>query len=252
MKAIIIEDEDFAVQRLRMLLDQSTYSIEVIAVLDGIKQAVKWLSTNKADIIFLDIHLSDGTAFKIFEQIDVTTPIIFTTAYHEYALRAFQQHSIDYLLKPVNRAKLQKSLDKLNKLRGDSKNSSANDDLKNLIKELTGNIQSQRFMVRTGNTVKVIDAKNILYFRFDSRATFLISEDNKKHIIDKSLKQLELTLSEQDFFRVNRNYLLSRDSILELQYLSASRVKVIVKKTNEEIIVAREKLTSFKNWMLNY
>ena len=105
MKAIIIEDEDFAVHRLQMLLSESAEDIQVIAVLDGVRQAVRWLSQHSADLIFLDIHLSDGNAFKIFEQVDVRTPIIFTTAYHEYALRAFEQYSIDYLLKPVSRAR---------------------------------------------------------------------------------------------------------------------------------------------------
>ena len=103
IKAVIIEDEDFAVSRLKMLLEEMPDPVEIIAVLDGIQKAVQWLTVNTADLIFMDINLSDGNAFKIFEQVDIKVPIIFTTAYHEYALRAFEQYSIDYLLKPIQK-----------------------------------------------------------------------------------------------------------------------------------------------------
>lgn len=252
LRAIIIEDEDFAVQRLQMLLGELTEKVEVIAVLDGVKQAVKWLSQNKADLIFLDIHLADGNAFKIFEQVEVRTPIIFTTAYHDYALRAFEQFSIDYLLKPVSREKLQNALAKMRDLRSEKNDSENNQgDLKKLMDMLRPPAQ-KRFMVQVGNKLKVVELSEIAYFTSDAKVTFVTTKaDGKRYPIEPSLKQLENTLPQNDFFRINRQYLIHRQSVKELLYLSTSRVKVSLLPPNEEdVVVARERLGQFKKWLV--
>ncbi len=248
IKAVIIEDEDFAVSRLKMLLEETPEPVEVIAVLDGIQKAVQWLSMHTADLIFMDINLSDGNAFKIFEQVDIKVPIIFTTAYHEYALRAFEQHSIDYLLKPISREKVHKSLAKLKALQSSS--IQGGETLKTLVDMMQEQAKPKRFMVQIGSKIKVVEAKEVAYFVFHSKITFLCTIAGKRYPIDSSLKQLGQSLPIGDFFRVNRQYLLNRQAIEELHYYSPTRVKVQLQpKTEGEIIVAREKLGLFKKWL---
>ena len=250
IRAIIIEDEDFAIDRLKMLLAETGEAIQVIAELNNTKQAVQWLTQNETDLIFLDINLSDGNAFKIFEQVEVRTPIIFTTAYHEYALRAFEQFSIDYLLKPISREKLKNSLFKFRLLQK-SEDKTKSIEFQQLIDLMLANKSSQkRFMVNLGNKVKVINSTEIVFFSFDSKITFIHTEDGKRYPIDSSLKQIQLTLSEQDFFRVNRQYLLSRKAIQELQYFSPTRIKVhLLPESQEDVFVARDKIGVFKRWL---
>lgn len=249
IRAVIIEDEDFAVERLQMILGEINEPIEIVAVLNSIKESVRWLSANESDLIFLDINLADGNAFKIFEQIEVRTPIIFTTAYHEYALRAFEQHSIDYLLKPVNRDRLKSALNKLTHLKkSDRIEPSSN--LQELVKFMQLQNTEKRFMVNVGNKVKLIKSSEVVYFVSDSKITFLQTADDRRYPIDLSLKQLELSLPDQDFFRVNRQYLVSRKPIKELQYSPAAQVKLILDPpSKEDIIVARDRVGMFKRWL---
>jgi len=252
-KAVIIEDEDFAVQRLQMLLKEIEAPVEVVAVLDGIKKAVNWLQTNTIDVIFLDIHLADGNAFKIFEQVEVKVPIIFTTAYHDYALRAFEQHSIDYLLKPVSREKLQQSLSKLDSLQNGAQKESNVPNLTELI-DLLKPQGVKRFMVQIGNKIKVLELEEIAYFTSENKITFAITKSaGKRYPIESSLIQLEDTLPQNIFFRVNRKFLLHRQSILELSYITSSRVSVKINPpVKETIIVARERLGQLKKWLVTH
>jgi len=249
-QAVIIEDEDFAVQRLQMLLKEIAAPVEIIAVLSGVKKAVQWLQNYSVDLIFLDIHLADGNAFKIFEQVEVKTPIIFTTAYHDYALRAFEQHSIDYLLKPISREKLKQSLDKLMLLQNGNSTEGKFpnlEQLRNLLKPKS----TQRFTVQIGNKIKILSSQEIAYFTSDQKITFAFTKSAKRYPIETSLKQLETTLPANDFFRVNRQFLLNRTCIDELYYLATSRLAVKIQPTPKaEIIVARERLGQFKKWLL--
>ncbi|MBV6656088.1 MAG: response regulator transcription factor [Mameliella sp.] len=249
IQAIIIEDEDYAVERLKMLLEETTDKVKIISVLNSSKQAVKWLSVNKADLIFLDINLSDGNAFKIFDQVEVRTPIIFTTAYHEYALRAFEQVSIDYLLKPISREKLKNSIAKYKLLRQTEMQESG-PELQQLIDLMRTEKKPKRFMVQVGNKVKIINAPEVAFFSFDAKTTFIHTLQGKRYPIDSSLKQLQLSLPPQDFFRVNRQYLVSRHAVQELQYYSATRIKVYLSvEPEEDIFVARDKIGIFKKWL---
>ncbi|MCG8328411.1 MAG: LytTR family DNA-binding domain-containing protein [Chitinophagales bacterium] len=249
IRAIIIEDEEFAVRRLKKLLQEIEEPVDIIAELKSIQQAVQWLLMNQCDLIFLDINLSDGNAFKIFEQVEIRTPIVFTTAYHEYALRAFEQYSIDYLLKPIAREKLKNSLLKFHNLK-QSNTETAN--LQN-IQELIGLMQNKpkRFMVSIGSKVKIIDSSEVAYFTSGSKMIFLHTFKGKRYSIDSSLKQLQLSLPIQEFFRVNRQYLINRKAIQDLQYYSATRVKVnLDPMPPEDVILAREKIGGFKKWLM--
>ena len=200
IRAVIIEDEDFAVQRLRMILEEQEEPIRVIATLTGIRQAVKWLSTHDADLIFLDINLADGNAFKIFEQIEIRTPIIFTTAYHEYALRAFEQHSIDYLLKPVSREKLRNSLAKLRALQNKPDTDQNFRDLKSLLQTMLAPLPAKRFMVQLGNKVRIVELSEVAYFQAEAKITFLYDRNGRRYPVESSLKQLEEQVPAADFF----------------------------------------------------
>lgn len=252
MKVVIIEDENFAVERLQMLLSELDVSIEIMAILDSVKKAVQWLNNNSVDLIFLDIQLADGNSFKIFEQIEVKTPIIFTTAYHDYALRAFEQHSIDYLLKPVSREKLRQSFSKLKNLRNDNQQGTANQTTMTELVELLKPKKTKRFMVQVGNKMRILELSEIAYFISENKITFAVGKtNNKRYPIEHSIKQLENALSKEDFFRVNRQYLLSRASIAELYYLSSSHLKVKLQSPlSADIVVSREKTGLFKKWLL--
>lgn len=254
IKAIIIEDEQFAIERLKMLLSKmEDVTIGIIAEINSTTDAVEWLNNHQADLIFLDIHLADGNAFKIFEQVEIKTPIIFTTAYHEYALRAFEQFSIDYLLKPVSPEKLRNSIQKFQTLTSSSSAEQETTTLPNL-QELANFIkttnQPKRFLVNIGNKVKVVETTDIAYFTSFDKITFLYTFDKKKYTIDFSLKKLEATLSPDDFFRINRQYLVHRTAIDHLHYLSTTRIQVNLNPpASETVILARDKIGVFKDWL---
>lgn len=249
IRAIIIEDEEFAVRRLKKLLNEIEEPVVIIAELKSIQQTVQWLLMNQCDLIFLDINLSDGNAFKIFEQVEIRTPIVFTTAYHEYALRAFEQYSIDYLLKPIAREKLKNSLLKLRNLKQSNPATTNLQDIQVLIGLMQN--KPKRFMVSIGSKVKIVESSEIAYFTSDSKIIFLHTFEGKRYSIDSSLKQLQLSLPTQTFFRVNRQYLINRKAIQDLQYYSATRVKVNLNPIpQEDVILAREKIGSFKKWLM--
>lgn len=250
IKAIIIEDEAYAAERLKMLVKEVDRSIDIIAELSSVKDAVSWFMKNEADLIFLDINLSDGSAFNIFDQVAVKSPIIFTTAYHEYALKAFDQMSIDYLLKPISAEKLSKSIAKYKDLTSQQKTISTQE-LSVLATLVNDSTKAKKFIVNIGNKVRVISESEIAYFSYDSKITFIHTHENGRHTVDYSLKQLEDMLSPTAYYRVNRQYLISRSSFDALHYYSATRVRILLKpSTSEEIFLAREKIGDFKRWIV--
>lgn len=251
MKAIIVEDENLAAQRLKMLIEELSDSIVVVEVLPSIKQAVRWLSIHPVDLIFLDINLADGSAFEIFEQVEIRTPVIFTTAYSQYALRAFEQYSIDYLLKPVTREKLKNSLNKLKQLYQGAELANNLQDMYKAINQINAKSE-MRFLVQLGNKFKVIESKEIAYFLSEDKLTFLVTWEDKRYPIDHSLRSLETALSANDFFRVNRQFLLNRKAVQELYAFSSSRIKVILTPSPKgDVVVAKEKLGQFKKWLVS-
>ncbi|MBX2842279.1 MAG: LytTR family DNA-binding domain-containing protein [Flammeovirgaceae bacterium] len=250
MKVLIVEDEQLAADTLeRMLLDLNS-EIEILDKIDSVKKAVKWLSENEVDLLFLDIHLADGKSFSIFEKVDVKTPIIFTTAYDQYAIKAFKLNSIAYLLKPIDEEELEEALEKYENL----KETSQGVDVASILKAIDQKEASfqKRFMVTTGEKIRSILIEEVAYFMGEDKYLYLITKDNKKYIIDSTLTKLEYLLDPERFFRINRKFTISFDSIKEMVVYSKSRVKVELDPPapyNLEAIVSVDRSGSFKKWL---
>ncbi|HEY0741291.1 MAG TPA: LytTR family DNA-binding domain-containing protein [Chryseosolibacter sp.] len=252
MKILIIEDEPHAAQRLQSLVKEIIPDAEILGSIDTVKRSVEWLSANhKPDLIFMDIQLADGLSFQIFDQHVIDSPVIFTTAYDEYALKAFKVNSIDYILKPVDKLELQSALNKLKKLAGNPP-SNQKDVLSNisLAVEMLLKKYKTRFVVKVGEHLRTIEVTSIRYFLSQDKTTFCVTEDNRNHILDYTLEQLEDMLDPADFFRINRKYLVRSNAIQDIINYTNSRLKLILKGSQDsDIIVARERVQEFKSWL---
>jgi len=249
MKVLIIEDEKIAADRLEEMLQEVNDSIEVVAKLGSIKESVKWLVANTADLIFLDIQLSDGISFSIFEQVTVDTPIIFTTAYEQYAIKAFQVNSIAYLLKPITRKDLKESLKKFKQLR-----SAFSIDFESLLEQIQGKESAfkKRFLIQIGEKIKKIEAMEVAYFYAFDKGVYLKTFHNNIYPVDFSLDKLQQMLSSSAFFRINRKYLVNIDSISTMTAYSRGRIKLELKPPAEDefdTIVSIERSSDFKKWL---
>ncbi len=249
MDVLIIEDEKIAANNLEKMLHQIDRNINVQSKIDSIDESVKWLSNNTTDLIFLDIHLADGLCFKIFEQIEIKTPIIFTTAYDQYAIKAFKVNSIDYLLKPVETQQLEQSLEKFKEL--NQVQSVKNIDFDALINFYTNQIKYQeRFIVRYAQKIKSIKTSEIAYFFANNENIFLCTKGNNNYPVDYSLDKLENIINPKDFFRINRQFIVNISSIEKMYSLSKSRIKIELNpKADSEIIVSYSRMSDFKKWL---
>ena len=249
MDVLIIEDEKIAANNLEKMLHQIDRNINVQSKIDSIEESVKWLNNNKTDLIFLDIHLADGLCFKIFEQIEIKTPIIFTTAYDQYAIKAFKVNSIDYLLKPVEVQQLEQSLEKFKELY--QLKNIKNIDFDALINFYNNQIQYQeRFIVRYAQRIKSINTNEIAYFYANNENIFLCTKDNNNYPVDYSLDKLENIINPKDFFRINRQFIVNISSIEKMYSLSKSRIKIELNpKPDTEIIVSYTRMSDFKKWL---
>ena len=248
MKALIIEDEKLARDKIKQLLEQYHGEIEVVAELDSIENTVSWLTQNShPDVMFVDIHLADGLSFDIFDQVEVNSPIIFTTAYNQYAIRAFRVNSIDYLLKPIQFEDLARSLDKLKKLsfKQDQLDLLA---LKNFMNQ-AANKYKNRFVTKVGDNIQSVAVNDILYFYTEYKGVYLVTK-NQKLLISYALEEVEEMVDPQSFFRLNRKYIASLEAISKIITYSNSRLKVnLVNCDDEDILVSREKASQFKSWL---
>lgn len=251
MNIVIIEDEKLSAQRLEKLILTIDPSIEVIAMLDSIKSSIQWLKVNTApDLIFLDIHLGDGLSFEIFDQINIECPIIFTTAYDEYAIKAFKFNSIDYLLKPIDQELLQKSIQKFRKLSSPSLNKEF--DFKDLAKLLTSEkkIYRSRFLVNYRDELLPISTPEIAYFYSENKNTYLIGKDERKYLIDYTLEELETELDPSYFFRITRQIIASAQAIKKIYQHFNLKLKVELEPPfQEEIMLSRDKSGLLKEWL---
>lgn len=248
MKIIIVEDEKPARDNLEKLLIELEPSIEIQAKLDSVGNTVAWLSAHQTDLIFLDIHLADDLSFKIFEQINVATPVIFTTAYDQYALRAFRVNSVDYLLKPIDKGDLQRSLKKFKS----NQKTPQPLDIQQLIHSLQLPFKSyqSRFMVSRGEKVMSVTTDQIAYFEGEDRYVYLIKKDGTKYIVDYKLSDLETLLDPKQFYRLNRSFITHFSSIKNIFNVSKSRVKVELEPSaKREIMVSSENTQEFKSWL---
>lgn len=251
MRVLIIEDEDQAAKRMEALVMELKPSAHILDKIDSVKRAVQWFTTNPPpDLVLMDIQLADGISFQIFEQCKVDCPVIFTTAYDEYALKAFKVNSIDYILKPIDKEELSVAFAKLKA--SSSLASDAQDRLVNieLAMQMLTRRNKSRFVIKVGEHLKTIEVENILYFFSQDKTTFCHTLDKRDHILDYTLDQLEEMLDKRTFFRINRKYVISPKALQDIISYTNSRLRLVLKDSDDQdVIVARERVQEFKDWL---
>jgi DNA-binding LytR/AlgR family response regulator len=251
MNVLIIEDEPQAARRMEAVMKELESGVNIVGKIDSVKKAVQWISDNPPpDLILMDIQLADGISFSIFEKCNVQSPVIFTTAYDEYALKAFKVNSIDYILKPVDKDELSAALTKFKNMKRTAPDTKLLlDNIGQAVQMLTKRYKS-RFMIKIGEHLKTIETTNLLYFYSQDKATFCYTVDNRSLILDYTLEQLEEMTDPAIFFRVNRKYLVSASAISDIISYTNSRLKLKLKGSqDDDIIVARERVQDFKEWL---
>jgi two-component system response regulator LytT len=250
MNIIIIEDEKPAARLLQRKIEK--LGLQVNKLLHSVEESITWFQNNShPDLIFLDIQLSDGLSFELFEQIEIKSAVIFTTAYDEYALRAFKLNSIDYLLKPIDEDELSSAISKFkNQFQ---KNTISSLDFEAIKRMLINPIEKEyktRFSVKIGQQIKVISIDEIECFYSENKGTYIHTLDNRNYLTDVTLEVLETEINPKDFYRVSRKFIISLKAIKEIQMFSNSRLKIsLTSYSEDEIIVARERVSEFKNWI---
>lgn len=249
MKTLIIEDEVLAAQALQKLLGEVSPEAEVLDVLETVEESIEWFENNEMpDLLFMDIHLADGSSFSIFEKVDITCPVIFTTAYDEYALKAFEVNSIDYLLKPINKKDLRRAMEKYKTL-------------------VIGRNQMQKFMMQMEPTRKryrscflmperdklvPLPVTNIAYVYIDSKTVKIVTFEHKNYYMNVTLDDLMDILDPELFFRANRQFIVSRTAIKDISIWFGNKLAVNLSvEVPEKIIISKAKVSEFKTWFLN-
>ncbi len=248
MNVLIIEDEQLAADKIIHYLKKYSDSYKVSAHLYGIDEAVSWLKTNQTsiDLIFMDIQLQDGLSFEIFSQVKVTKPVIFATAFDEYAIDAFKSNGIDYVLKPITFTALSAALKKFEGLKAQF---SQPDIIETALKEIEKAKYKSRFLVKLGNHIHSVKTENVNLFYAEGRTAYLVTSQSKKYIIDYRLEDLMSILNPLNFFRVNRSFILNINAIEDVMMYANHRLKIKTKATvDSDIIVSREKVNAFKQW----
>lgn len=252
MKVLIIEDEIPAAEKLTRYLTKYDSGIHVVAHLKSVQEAVSWLSQNQEniDLIFMDIQLTDGISFQIFQQVSIRKPVVFITAFNEFALDAFKVNSIDYLLKPITFTDLAASLKKLETLREQLNwNNQKTEQLQETFVTPKTTAYKNRFMVKLGDHIRSITSDQISLFYAQGRDVYLVTNQNRKFIIDYTLETLEELLEPKAFFRLNRTFIINIHAIKDVIVYSNSRLKItLTQEFDKEIIVSREKVGVFKEW----
>ncbi len=249
MNAIIIEDEKLSAERLEELLKEIDPSISILARLPSVEASVQWLTQNTPDLIFLDIQLSDGLSFSIFDSVEVRCPIIFTTAYDQYAIKAFKVNSIDYLLKPVNKNDLKESLKKLRTISAGYRTDI--DELLQSMREKNPEYK-KRFLIQFGESIRTVQTAEIAFFYAMEKNVFAATKEKKHYPIDLTLDKLETLLDPGRFFRINRKMIVSFDAIKHMVPYSRSRIKINLQPdapNDIEPLVSVERSAAFKQWM---
>ncbi len=253
MKTIIIEDENPSARRLKRMLEK--LEVEVIVALGSVQEAVEWFQQNDhPELIFLDIQLSDGLSFEIFQAVEINSAVIFTTAYDEYALQAFKLNSVDYLLKPIDDEELKTAVEKYEKRTGTAGNNLSEKFNFEAIKKLLINPEERdykkRFTVKVGQHIKMIPLEEIECIYSENKGTYIYTGDKRNYLLESTLDALEKDLPPEQFYRVNRKYYIKLTAIADIIAYSNSRLKLKLNHFNEEeIIVARERVKDFKEWL---
>ncbi|UOG73625.1 LytTR family DNA-binding domain-containing protein [Hymenobacter tibetensis] len=255
LRALIIEDEPLAANRLAGLLSKQQPALEVVGKAESVAEAEALLQKLQPapDVLFLDIHLADGLSFELFERMEIRSPVIFTTAYDKYALRAFKVNSVDYLLKPIDPEELTAALSKLHQLRAAATPTFDAALLARVLQQAQpAKEYKARFVVRVGEHLKAIPVEQIAYFASLEKVTLLHTREGRRFVVDYTLEQLEQLLDPTEFFRLNRAYLAHAESIHDIIHYTNSRLQTILKPTvpeNETVLVSREKVAAFKAWL---
>jgi len=252
MKILIVEDEELAVKKLQKTLEAVDTTAVVTGITDSIQSTVEWLQQNPApDLVLMDIELADGQSFEIFNLTEVKCPVIFTTSYDEYALKAFKVNSVDYLLKPVQKEELQAAITKFKKLQPGTK---ADISIDTLVKELQQKLQPKeyrkRFLVKHAQKLVSIEVNDIAFFYSDGRLNFFKTHDNRKFVVDYTMDELEEMLDLAKFYRISRSFYVSINSVEKIDDYFGNRLILGLKPSvDKEALVSREKVTDFKKWM---
>lgn len=251
MQILLIEDETAAARRLEKLLAEVAPDAVVLDRLDSVEAAVLWLQNNPLpDLMLLDIHLADGSSFEIFDHVPITCPVVFTTAYDEYALRAFKVNAVDYLLKPIKAAELAAAIEKCQRLAQSAAPDYA--PLLDMLRKQTGAGHLRRMLIRFSNSIKLVDMSDAAYFYTKDKITFLVTRSTGKRFpVDYPLDKLEHLLDPAAFFRINRQFIINVAAIKEMHPYSKSRVKVVLEPgTDQDTIVSTERSAEFKRWLV--
>lgn len=251
MKTLIIEDEQPAAKRLIKLLSAHCPECEILETLDSVEAAAKWLKQSPPpDLVFMDIQLADGLSFDIFSKVEVAVPVIFTTAFDQYTLRAFKVNSVDYLLKPIDPNELVLSLDKYRKFfqRKETYDSSGLE--KMLRSVMNQQTYKERFLIKSGQHLSYISIAEIAYFFSEDGITFAYCSNGKKHIIEQTLDQLAQSLDPKKFFRINRQVIIHIQTVSKISTWFNSRLKLELSPPSEvNTVVSRERVADFKDWL---
>lgn len=252
MKVVIIEDEPNAQKELKRLLNNSPFDIDVQLCIDSVEEAIEWIETNKsADLMFFDIQLSDGLSFEIFENAKVECPVVFTTAFDEYAIKAFKVNSIDYLLKPVKQEELNAALEKFESLNKKQNTHSGLhiEQIQELL-QLNKPRYKTRFLCRIGDQITYVNIDEIAYFKAEDNEVLLITNNNQQYFINHSLDQLNDFLNPDHFYRINRAYFVHLASIKKIsKYFNSRLLLKLYPETEGEVLISRAKVSDFLNWI---
>jgi two-component system, LytTR family, response regulator LytT len=249
MNILIIEDEPLAAKRIESLVKRIEPTAQVLAKLESVRGAVKWFNENpQPDLILMDIQLADGLSFEIFQQADITASIIFTTAYDEYAIRAFKVNSVDYLLKPIEEEELQTAMEKFKSQQKTNTQDQLGRVLDTLMSQRTE--WKTRFLLKAGARFDVVEIKDVAYLFAEDKVVFLVIKDHKKYFLDETLDEIEQKLNPKDFFRLNRKYISPVTTIERIEPHFNGRLKIkLHHRDDDEIYVSREKAEAFKKWL---
>lgn len=249
MDILIFEDEKHTATKLKMLLGEIDQSLKVVAILGSVKEGIEWLKSHaNPGLIFQDIRLSDGNCFELFDAIEISSPVVFTTAYSEYALKSFRVNSIDYIVKPYNKDEIEKALDKLKKM----KNAFILPE-KELLQEIFTKEKlttKRRFLIKSGDGFVNVNSNDIAYFISEESVTFAVLFSGKRHIVNQSVMALSEQMDPERFFRISRKVIVNIESISKIHSWFNSRMKLQLKPPAEkEVIVSRERVKDFKEWL---
>ncbi|GMQ29092.1 LytTR family DNA-binding domain-containing protein [Algoriphagus confluentis] len=253
MKVLIIEDEAPAFRRLQKILEEIDPEIQILEVIDSVDETVKWLKYHQEpDLIFMDIQLSDGISFEIFDQLKIQSPVIFTTAFDEFMLKAFKVNSIDYLLKPIKKEELQQSLEKFQNWFQLGRKSSSQPDFQKVLEEIRADQKNykSRWLIRQGEKFSSIPTEDIAYFYTSNGVVHLTTQNGKNYLMESNLETIQQDLDPSKFYRANRQFLVHFSAIQQVERYHKGKLFVQLNPPSKEaVIISSEKASEFKNWL---